>query len=144
MDMEWHVRKAKWIPCKLLLLSCLLFVHSHSGGGQVSVLLFQLSVQCKSPFVLVFSQQGGDAQSIFVGAFGLHCLSVEDKTQTNPFINIPNCVLMLCFYDTWYLLWFLVFCPPTQTLRSEQTWYICLLSRGQYLWFGPLWEEGNK
>lgn len=53
-------------------------LHSHSGGGQVSVLVLQSSVQCQSPFFLVFSQHGGDAQSAFVGAVGVHCLSAED------------------------------------------------------------------
>lgn len=50
-------------------------LYSHSGGGQVSVLVLQSAVQRQSSLLLVVRQQRRDGQSVLVGAAGLHRLS---------------------------------------------------------------------
>lgn len=54
----------------------------HGGGGQVGVLILQRAVQSQPPLLLVFTQNGRDGQSVFIGVVGLHCLSAKKK-KTN-------------------------------------------------------------
>ena len=74
---ELHINPAPVVPA--------VFVHLHGGGGQVRVLVLQMSVQRQTSFLLVLDQQGGDGQRVLVGAAGLHRLSEE--TQANPHMN---------------------------------------------------------
>lgn len=53
----------------------------HGGGGQIGVLILQPAVQRQPPLLLVFTQQGRDGQSVFIGAAGLHGLSVKKKKK---------------------------------------------------------------
>lgn len=71
-------------------------MHSHSGRGQVSVLILESSVQCQPSLLLVFRQQGDDAQSVLVGVAWLHCLSVKDEAPTHT-LTYQYLMLDICF-----------------------------------------------